>query len=187
VTDNDTGSIMAVQAQSLPSHGELNMTGLRTFSYTPRPGFVGTDTFSYQAKDAAQEASNPASVLLKVTPDGASHEESDDGEGGNFRKGKNSDQRDRYDDDDDDDGDGCHRDGGDRKHKKHGKKDWDDDDGDVFRDFNGSGQGDDDGDRYGGGKKDHGNDDDEDCDDDDDSCQRDDDDDDDDDDYWKYK
>ncbi len=138
VTDNDVGSIMAVQAQSLPSNGELNMTGLRTFSYTPRPGFVGTDTFSYQAKDATQAASNPATVLLKVTPDGASQEESDDGDGREFRKGKNSDQRDRYDDDDDDDA-SCYRDG-DRKHKKHGNKDWDDDDGGVLRNFDDSGQ-----------------------------------------------
>ena len=184
VTDNDVGSIMAVQAQSLPSNGELNMTGLRTFSYTPRPGFVGTDTFSYQAKDATQAASNPATVLLKVTPDGASQEESDDGDGREFRKGKNSDQRDRYDDDDDDDG--CYRDG-DRKHKKHGNKDWDDDDGGVLRNFDDSGQdGDGEGDWHGGGKG-HWDDDDEDCDDREDYCERDDDDDDDDDNYWKHE
>ena len=181
VTDNDTGSITAVQAQSLPSHGELNMTGLRTFSYTPRPGFVGTDSFSYRAKDATQAASNPATVLLNVTPEGASSQESDDGDEGEFRKGRNSDQSDRHDDDDDDDddGDGCHRDG-DRRHKKHGK-DWDDD-GDVFRNFNGSDQDGDEGDWYGGGQKGHWDDDDEDCDDDDDdTCEHDDDDDDDDD------
>ena len=71
VTDNDTGNgIMAVQASSQPSNGEISMTGMKTFSYKPKSGFVGSDSFTYQAKDAAQAESNTATVSIDVTPKG---------------------------------------------------------------------------------------------------------------------
>ena len=42
----------------------LNLDG--SFTYTPAPGFVGTETFTYQASDG-QALSNPATVAFQVT------------------------------------------------------------------------------------------------------------------------
>jgi hypothetical protein len=38
------------------------------FRYTPNPGFVGTDQFTYQARDAGGATSDPATVTLMVNP-----------------------------------------------------------------------------------------------------------------------
>lgn len=67
VTSNDTGAITAVQAASMPSNGELDQTEMTSFQYTPNPDFVGTDSFTYQAKDANQATSNTATVTINVT------------------------------------------------------------------------------------------------------------------------
>ena len=178
VTDNDTGNgIMAVQAQSQPSHGELNMTGMRTFSYTPEKGFTGNDSFTYQAKDAAQATSNTATVSLTVSPVGASNAESDSEETAELRSSEDWDEEEWNDGHGDwDDDDRCHMDW----HGDWDGDEWNGDDGDVVARSSGESSDWDDDDDH--GKKRHWNDDE--CDDDDDDvCERDDDDDDD----WKHK
>src|SRR5207253_10888217 len=67
VTDNDKGNITALMVQSMPAHGNVHQTDLKTLQYTPDPGFVGTDLFTYQAKDANQVASTIPKVLITVT------------------------------------------------------------------------------------------------------------------------
>ena len=118
VTSNDSGTITAVQAASMPSNGELDQTEMTSFSYTPNPDFVGTDSFTYQAKDANQATSNAATVTINVTPQGASEEPIADDPGQGDREG-NFDEEEE--DEGDDDGDG-------RRHHKNDDDDDDDDD-----------------------------------------------------------
>ncbi|MFO0898484.1 MAG: Ig-like domain-containing protein [Pirellulales bacterium] len=47
------------------SHGQLALQPNGTFTYTPTPGFVGDDTFTYRTSDGAH-LSDPVSVLIKV-------------------------------------------------------------------------------------------------------------------------
>jgi hypothetical protein len=44
----------------------LNANG--SFRYTPSAGYTGTDTFRYQAKDAAGALSNIATVTITINP-----------------------------------------------------------------------------------------------------------------------
>ena len=88
VTSNDTGTITAVQAASMPSNGELDQTEMTSFQYTPNPDFVGSDSFTYQAKDANQATSNTATVTINVTsptssevPDPSKNIQDDGGDG----------------------------------------------------------------------------------------------------------
>jgi LPXTG-motif cell wall-anchored protein len=122
VTSNDSGAITAVQAASMPANGELDQTEMTSFSYTPDPDFVGTDSFTYQAKDANQATSNTATVTINVTPQGSEDPVADPGQGG--REGDFTNFDEGEEDDGDEDGDGR------RHHKKHGDDDDDDDDGD---------------------------------------------------------
>jgi hypothetical protein len=59
-----------VRPTSQPSHGTLS-TG-DTYTYTPDPGFSGTDTFTYQVVDCCTEpspkTSGTATVTITVTP-----------------------------------------------------------------------------------------------------------------------
>jgi VCBS repeat-containing protein len=48
-----------------PTHGQLTFNPDGSFTYTPNANFFGTDTFSYQAKDA--NTSQPATVTIQVT------------------------------------------------------------------------------------------------------------------------
>src|SRR5262249_4316751 len=50
---NDFGAT-AVVSNTAPAHGTLKIDNDGTFTYTPNPGFKGTDTFSYSATDAVQ-------------------------------------------------------------------------------------------------------------------------------------
>lgn len=88
VTSNDSGTITAVQAASMPANGELDQTEMTSFSYTPDPDFVGSDSFTYQAKDANQATSNTATVTINVTsptsseaPDPTKNIQDDGGDG----------------------------------------------------------------------------------------------------------
>jgi hypothetical protein len=69
VLANDT----AAQSQALtamlvaqPSHGSVTLNANGSFTYTPLPGFTGSDSFSYQARDASL-SSPPATVTLTVS------------------------------------------------------------------------------------------------------------------------
>src|SRR5581483_1286939 len=51
-----------------PAHGTLAMNANGSFTYTPNAGFSGTDTFTYNDKDAAGLTSNTVTVTLDVKP-----------------------------------------------------------------------------------------------------------------------
>jgi hypothetical protein len=51
------------------THGTLsNFSDLGFFDYTPEPGFVGTDTFTYRVRDINGAFSNVATVTITVGP-----------------------------------------------------------------------------------------------------------------------
>lgn len=50
-----------------PTKGTLTLSSDGTFTYVPNPGFIGTDTFTYRATDAAT-VSNVATVTITVRP-----------------------------------------------------------------------------------------------------------------------
>jgi CshA-type fibril repeat protein len=50
-----------------PAHGTLALTPDGTFTYTPTPGYVGADSFTYTETDAATGVSKPATVTISVT------------------------------------------------------------------------------------------------------------------------
>lgn len=60
--DGDTLTYVVVQA---PGHGTLTGSGA-SLTYTPAPGYVGDDTFTYQANDGLHD-SNVATVTITVT------------------------------------------------------------------------------------------------------------------------
>ncbi|GAA4415460.1 hypothetical protein GCM10023187_45950 [Nibrella viscosa] len=47
-------------------HGTLTAFPNGSFTYTPTPGFVGTDSFQYRMKDASNHASEPITVTIEV-------------------------------------------------------------------------------------------------------------------------
>ncbi|HEY5312350.1 MAG TPA: cadherin-like domain-containing protein, partial [Pirellulales bacterium] len=70
VLANDTsgsGQPLSAILVSGPQHGALTLNADGTFSYTPNAGFVGTDSFQYEANDGAQN-SNVATISLTVAP-----------------------------------------------------------------------------------------------------------------------
>jgi hypothetical protein len=54
VFGNDAGDVMTLVNHSSPAHGSLTMKPNGTFSYTPDPGFTGTDSFTYTLSDAVR-------------------------------------------------------------------------------------------------------------------------------------
>src|SRR5437870_948427 len=50
-----------------PTHGNLSSTTSNTVTYTPNPGFSGTDTFTYKATDGQGVSSNIATVTITVS------------------------------------------------------------------------------------------------------------------------
>jgi peptidoglycan/xylan/chitin deacetylase (PgdA/CDA1 family) len=65
-TDGDDDPLTAVLAVG-PGHGALNLSTNGAFDYTPDPGFIGNDTFTYMANDGFDN-SNAATVRITVTP-----------------------------------------------------------------------------------------------------------------------
>lgn len=49
-----------------PVNGKLDLHWRGRFVYTPNPGFIGTDSFTYPAKDAQGATSAPATVTITV-------------------------------------------------------------------------------------------------------------------------
>jgi hypothetical protein len=69
VLANDTdadGDVLAVSAVSTPAHGTAVVLLDGTVRYTPAAGFVGSDTFTYTARDPAG-ATSTATVRVSVT------------------------------------------------------------------------------------------------------------------------
>ena len=63
-SDPDGDSLTAVLVNE-PSNGTLDLNADGSFTYTPNPGFIGTDTFTYKANDG-QADSNGAMVTITV-------------------------------------------------------------------------------------------------------------------------
>jgi hypothetical protein len=51
-TVDENGIDITVTSVGLPQHGTVRLNADGTFTYTPDPGFVGTDSFTYEAVDA---------------------------------------------------------------------------------------------------------------------------------------
>ena len=66
--DNDPeGNPVALAGMEMPGQGSLALTADNRFVYTPRPGFVGEDSFSYTIRDSAG-ATARGDVTVTVTP-----------------------------------------------------------------------------------------------------------------------
>jgi hypothetical protein len=62
--DPDNNELQAIK-QSDPSNGDLSFNVDGDFSYTPDPGFIGSDMFTYVAFNGINE-SDPATVIIEV-------------------------------------------------------------------------------------------------------------------------
>ena len=68
VLANDTdadGEMLSATLLTPPANGTLTLNADGSFSYTPNPGFSGTDSFTYIASDA-EATSEPATVTIMV-------------------------------------------------------------------------------------------------------------------------
>ncbi|WP_164779819.1 Ig-like domain-containing protein, partial [Paenibacillus kobensis] len=61
------GDPLTYAIQGSPSHGTLGPVNGSQVTYTPAPGYVGTDSFTYIAKDNHSGNSAPATVDLTIT------------------------------------------------------------------------------------------------------------------------
>jgi autotransporter-associated beta strand protein len=68
-TDVDNDSLTVGRISTFPLHGSLSAIDLGTgaFTYTPEPGYSGSDSFSFQVNDGLLD-SPPATVSIAVTP-----------------------------------------------------------------------------------------------------------------------
>ncbi len=64
------GDALTASLVSEPEHGVLVLSASGKFSYTPEPGFVGTDQFAYRVSDG-QAFSPSATVWIRVDPESA--------------------------------------------------------------------------------------------------------------------
>ncbi|RKH04276.1 Kelch repeat-containing protein [Corallococcus carmarthensis] len=64
-TDPDPGQALSWSAVTQPQHGTLGTSAQGHLAYTPAPGFVGTDSFTFRVRDCADD-SNIATVTLTV-------------------------------------------------------------------------------------------------------------------------
>ena len=67
VLGNDVGSGLTAVQVGGPTNGVLTLNPDGSFSYTPNNGFLGMDTFTYEASNG-QTNSNVATVSITVTP-----------------------------------------------------------------------------------------------------------------------
>jgi parallel beta-helix repeat protein len=70
ILSNDTdpnGLSLSAKLVTAPANGSLSLISNGGFSYTPLPGFSGTDKFTYTADDADLDSA-PATVTITVTP-----------------------------------------------------------------------------------------------------------------------
>ena len=66
-TDPENDPLTAIKATD-PTNGTLTLNSDGSFTYTPRAGFSGTDSFTYKANDGTND-SNIATVTLTVNPE----------------------------------------------------------------------------------------------------------------------
>ncbi|WP_148273220.1 Ig-like domain-containing protein [Stigmatella aurantiaca] len=67
-TDADSGTVLSVTAVTQPAHGTVSLVN-GVVSYTPSPGYVGTDTFTYTVSDG-NGGTDTATVTVTITPPG---------------------------------------------------------------------------------------------------------------------
>ena len=65
-TDQDSDALTAIMASG-PTHGTVDLNADGSFVYAPNPGYLGSDSFTYEATDG-QANSNVATVSISVTP-----------------------------------------------------------------------------------------------------------------------
>ena len=69
-TDPDAGDALTYAVATPPAHGTAgDPDGTGALTYTPDPGYVGPDSFTYRAADAYGGNASPATVTLSVGPD----------------------------------------------------------------------------------------------------------------------
>lgn len=79
-TDNDGDGLTMIKVVSLPSNGVLDLSGstlvvgdtildseLATLAYIPNPGYVGSESFSFVARDSSHWSNTPCVVDVTVT------------------------------------------------------------------------------------------------------------------------
>ena len=69
VLGNDSdpnGNPLSTTLDAAPAHGTLVLNADGSYRYTPTPGFVGTDSFTYKASDATGATSTSATVTITV-------------------------------------------------------------------------------------------------------------------------
>ena len=62
------GDVLFVVGNTEPAHGSLVMNLDGTFTYTPQPGFVGTDAFTYTLSDGAETATGIVAIDVTDQP-----------------------------------------------------------------------------------------------------------------------
>ncbi|MFT7581191.1 MAG: hypothetical protein ACI9MR_002865, partial [Myxococcota bacterium] len=65
--DESTGATLTATLVFGPTHGEFTFAEDGAFTFTPEPGFVGTDVFAYTASNGVQR-SGTTPVLIEVKP-----------------------------------------------------------------------------------------------------------------------
>src|SRR5690606_13141827 len=63
---DDGGAPLTAALTDNVDHGSLTLNGDGSFTYTPQPDFVGTDSFRYRANDGTAQ-SNVATVAISIT------------------------------------------------------------------------------------------------------------------------
>ena len=67
VLENDEdpveGSSLVVTAVSRPAHGQATTDGT-SITYTPNPGFIGTETFTYTLSDGTDSVTGSITVTI---------------------------------------------------------------------------------------------------------------------------
>ena len=64
-TDPDAGDVLHVVSETQPAHGSLTTSTPNVYDYTPDPGYLGEDEFTYTIADAAG-ATSTAAVHVEV-------------------------------------------------------------------------------------------------------------------------
>ncbi|PSB23629.1 Ig-like domain-containing protein [Stenomitos frigidus] len=70
-TDSDIGQTLKALLVSQPSHGSLLLRVDGSFVYTPDPGYLGVDTFTYRANDGLQDSASLGTVSLTIAANAA--------------------------------------------------------------------------------------------------------------------
>lgn len=69
-TDGDGDALAAVAEPSGAAHGTVALSADGSFTYTPDPGYLGTDSFEYRAEDPGGHSSGVATVSIAVVDPG---------------------------------------------------------------------------------------------------------------------